>query len=66
MEAILYQRNGNIEWYQTSDNSYEGFNKKTESWDYTLDRDKSGIWVLRGQGKDAKGQFRHDLMELVS
>jgi hypothetical protein len=65
-EAKLYQTIGNIEWYELDKRTYEGYNKDLECWQYKLDRDICGLWVLRGQGKDATSHYRQDLMESVN
>ena len=58
---------GDIEWYEIDKYTYEGFNRLTHSWDYTLERDmKSELWVVKGQGKGKASHYRQDLMEYVS
>jgi hypothetical protein len=65
MEMTLYKTIGDIEWYQVSEIRFEGFNKKLECYDYTLDKDICGLWILRGQGKDATGRDEQVLMDSI-
>ena len=66
MEVTLYKTCGDIEWYQIEENEFEGFNKKSESWQYVLYKDECKLWILIGCGKATSSEDVDELMNMVS